>query len=371
MVAIRQSLGGSAGMPPLSWPETPTFRQRGPFSRDALARLCADRLGNEVRFEPTAAPPSPVSGDMRQITLRDGLVMHMLDAEFPTEVRWQSVMEPSFTVFIHLHGSGQCAFSGASAAWRTHAPRDPVQAVVLATAETAPNHTIVAAGRSRAVTLTWKLPDLRAFLAGLDATALEEHVGRLLLGEPSSLRLVPLPATLRQSLDDLFLLPGVGLETALSAGMAGHDVLLAITRWLARAGLPDARPGPAAVAACPPLAGRDLAVVQDAMDAVLAAPGEAHTLASLARRVGTNVDKLKALFPLVAGTSVGGFIDEVRMALARERLENGHEPVQTIAYACGYRNAAAFSRAFRARQGVSPRGYRNKRNGAVPARPEP
>lgn len=366
MTAVRPVREGSAMALPAHWPEAPTFRQRGPFTRDALAQLCTERLGHAVHFE--APAPATVAGDMRQITLRDGLVMHMLDAEFPAETRWESVMEPSFTVFIHLHGSGECAFSGTRAAWHTRKPADPAHALVLASTEATVNRTIIAAGRSRAITLTWRLPDLRAFLAKLDATALDEQVGNLLLGTPPSLRMVPLPATLRQSLDDLFLLPGVALDTALSAGTVGHEVLLTVTRWLTRACLP-ALAGPTA-ASRPALDGHDLAMIRAAMDTVLAAPAEAHTLASLARKVGTNVDKLKGLFPVVAGTSVGGFIDQVRMTLARERLEHGHEAVQTIAFACGYRNAAAFSRAFRARHGMSPRSYRNKRMSRLPACPE-
>ena len=79
----------------------------------------------------------------------------------------------------------------------------------------------------------------------------------------------------------------------------------------------------------------------------------------IAKRVGASRSKLYQLFDSFGG--VGAYIRDRRLrrallALTDERSK--HRPIYDIALASGYTSDAAFSRAFRARYGISPRDVR-------------
>ena len=60
------------------------------------------------------------------------------------------------------------------------------------------------------------------------------------------------------------------------------------------------------------------------------------------------------------GLTYRGFINELRYQMAVDRLAVDNLPIAELAHELGYTDAANFTRAFRARSGISPRKYRLK-----------
>jgi AraC-like DNA-binding protein len=60
------------------------------------------------------------------------------------------------------------------------------------------------------------------------------------------------------------------------------------------------------------------------------------------------------------GTSFQAELDEVRNRVAIRYLEQTQMPLTNVSAMLGYADLAAFSRAFRRRNGVSPSGWRQK-----------
>ncbi len=82
------------------------------------------------------------------------------------------------------------------------------------------------------------------------------------------------------------------------------------------------------------------------------------SLIELARRAGTNEFKLKRGFRKLFGTTVFGYIRELRMKKARCLLEQGHLNVTEVAFEVGYSSLGHFSASFRQRFGALPSRYR-------------
>jgi len=126
-------------------------------------------------------------------------------------------------------------------------------------------------------------------------------------------------------------------------------VLLQLLRWLLdhpeEAGV---RPGLIAGLSEPRLA-RALIALHDA-------PGQHWTLASLAARAGMSRTAFANRFREVIGQTPADYLGDWRIALAQERLREGH-PVKRLAEDLGYANPSALSRAFSARTGRSPRDW--------------
>ncbi|MBS7810300.1 helix-turn-helix transcriptional regulator [Roseococcus pinisoli] len=81
-------------------------------------------------------------------------------------------------------------------------------------------------------------------------------------------------------------------------------------------------------------------------------------LMGLARQVGLNEKKLKAGFRTQFGTSVIGFLQDVRLRAAHRLLLEGRSSVTEVAMAVGYANPSHFALMFRRRYGVSPSALR-------------
>ena len=62
-----------------------------------------------------------------------------------------------------------------------------------------------------------------------------------------------------------------------------------------------------------------------------------------------------------AGLTYTGLLDEVRLEIAAEMLDEGGKKVRDIAFDLGYSDQANFTRAFRRWAGVSPSEYRRLR----------
>lgn len=101
------------------------------------------------------------------------------------------------------------------------------------------------------------------------------------------------------------------------------------------------------------LSRRDIECVQKARALVLA-NSPAPSLASLARQVGINRNKLAVGFKHVFGVTVGELDREVRLSRARTLLERDRLPVRVVATLVGYADPGSFSKAFKILYGVLP-----------------
>ncbi|KAA5967493.1 AraC family transcriptional regulator [Pantoea sp. M_9] len=90
-----------------------------------------------------------------------------------------------------------------------------------------------------------------------------------------------------------------------------------------------------------------------AMAAMHRAPGENWTVERLARASGSSRSVFAARFQNATGMTPLRYLTELRMRLAKERIEQG-EAVESIAFELGYGSLAAFSRAFKRITGTSP-----------------
>jgi AraC-like DNA-binding protein/mannose-6-phosphate isomerase-like protein (cupin superfamily) len=91
-------------------------------------------------------------------------------------------------------------------------------------------------------------------------------------------------------------------------------------------------------------------------NAILESPGHARTLEYWADSVGASPRTLIRLFLRQTGMSFRNWVQQVRLASALDRLENG-EAIGAVARALGYASASAFSSMFRRVMGESPSAF--------------
>ena len=78
----------------------------------------------------------------------------------------------------------------------------------------------------------------------------------------------------------------------------------------------------------------------------------------IARYLNISRSHLYALFKQELNTSPQQFLTNAKIANARELLSKTKFPIYSVALSCGYKNAFAFSRAFKQVTNISPREYR-------------
>lgn len=81
------------------------------------------------------------------------------------------------------------------------------------------------------------------------------------------------------------------------------------------------------------------------------------TVAALARLGGVSRSTFASRFAAVMGTGPMEYLQQWRMAVAKDKLRNGTQTVAEIAFAVGFQSASAFSTAFSKAVGCSPRRY--------------
>jgi AraC-like DNA-binding protein len=101
---------------------------------------------------------------------------------------------------------------------------------------------------------------------------------------------------------------------------------------------------------------------------VLADPGAALSLASLATRAAASARTIERLFVEQTGLSFGRWRQQARLQHALRLLAEG-DPVTTVALACGYDSPSAFSAMFRRALGANPRDYLSAPRAATAPRP--
>jgi AraC-like DNA-binding protein len=104
-----------------------------------------------------------------------------------------------------------------------------------------------------------------------------------------------------------------------------------------------------------------------ALAAVHERPGEPWGLDSLAAQAGMSRSAFAAGFRAAVGQTPAAYLLRWRMAIAQAELRQGAQ-VKAVADAAGYGNAASFSRAFTAAQGLSPREWLRRERAGTGAR---
>lgn len=117
-----------------------------------------------------------------------------------------------------------------------------------------------------------------------------------------------------------------------------------------------------------PLPARTRQLVQRARAIIANNPEQPHTLQSLSRSLGLNRTLLAEGFHAEFGETVFAFLQRERLQRAWTLLENGSDRVASVAARVGYRDAASFTRAFKAHYGVTPRHVGRTPGGSRPAR---
>jgi AraC-like DNA-binding protein len=87
-------------------------------------------------------------------------------------------------------------------------------------------------------------------------------------------------------------------------------------------------------------------------------PARRWTLAELAQACGMSRSALALRFKTLAGVAPLRYLQGWRMRLAQQALEQGGEPVATLAYRLGYASESAFSASFKRHTGLAPGQFR-------------
>ena len=100
--------------------------------------------------------------------------------------------------------------------------------------------------------------------------------------------------------------------------------------------------------------------IRDAETYIQANFREELRINDIADRVGMSPRNFTRRFKSATGKLPGAYLQELRIAAARERLENNRDSVQTIAHDVGYEDVAFFRRLFKRRTGMVPAEYRSR-----------
>src|SRR6476620_10460241 len=100
-----------------------------------------------------------------------------------------------------------------------------------------------------------------------------------------------------------------------------------------------------------------------AVTAMLRAPAHPWTLDELAAEAHVSRATLVRIFRREGDLPPLGFLSELRLGLARQRLSSSNATLAQVAAAVGYASETAFSRAFRKRYGISPGTVRARHEG--------
>ncbi|WP_239495307.1 helix-turn-helix transcriptional regulator [Salinicola halophilus] len=186
-------------------------------------------------------------------------------------------------------------------------------------------------------------PRVRAVNLTLPASALttDPRLARLrpLLETPGGCWPVTASDGLRASLSHWLARPDVAGGALLAEGLALQLLAEAMT-----AVTPEDSPSPCAF-------GDRLAGVHRLIQE---RPGDAHTLASLARIACMSASSLRSKYRQRYGRPLFDHLRECRLTLAHRLLREGGE-VQEVAFRVGYRHPSNFATAFRRYHGVAPR----------------
>jgi len=98
----------------------------------------------------------------------------------------------------------------------------------------------------------------------------------------------------------------------------------------------------------------DIQRIHAARDIIILRSADPPTLHEIALAVGINSNKLKCGFKQVFGTTVFGFLRNIRLEQARGLLREGNFSVTEVALEVGYNSLSHFARLFKQTYGISP-----------------
>lgn len=101
----------------------------------------------------------------------------------------------------------------------------------------------------------------------------------------------------------------------------------------------------------------DIQRIHAARDIVILRSADPPTLHEIALAVGINSNKLKCGFKQVFGTTVFGFLRNLRLEQARGLLKEGNSSVTEVALEVGYNSLSHFARLFKQTYGLSPQAF--------------
>ena len=165
--------------------------------------------------------------------------------------------------------------------------------------------------------------------------------------EPTHEMLVPMPSELTSRALDLF---ETRLPSPLGATRRGAEVLLAVCDAIATV-ITDTH------TTCPAIA-RTNALFAAAVELMESRLHEPLSVADLCAALGTNRNKLTALFRARADASPMEYLSQLRLRRARVMVLTRDLPLGEIAHRVGYRQQSSFTRAFRQLFGETPRSMR-------------
>jgi transcriptional regulator GlxA family with amidase domain len=87
---------------------------------------------------------------------------------------------------------------------------------------------------------------------------------------------------------------------------------------------------------------------------------EPVTVDAVAAAVGLSPRHFKRRFKNATGETPIGYLQRVRIAAAKKRLESTRDAVNEITWQIGYEDSSSFRRLFKKHTGLSPRAYRDK-----------
>lgn len=91
------------------------------------------------------------------------------------------------------------------------------------------------------------------------------------------------------------------------------------------------------------------------------------SMVNLAEQVHVSVRQLERLFKQNLGVTPAEYYLELRLAKARQLLDNSNLSISAIAMICGFSSGSHFSRSYQSRYGVNPSEQRKKKAGTGPA----
>jgi AraC family transcriptional activator FtrA len=96
------------------------------------------------------------------------------------------------------------------------------------------------------------------------------------------------------------------------------------------------------------------------LDRMRQAPGQAGSVAGLAKAAGMSRRTFLRRFKSSTGATPGAWLMGVRVARARELLTSTDRPIEDVATAAGFGSAATLRHHFRRQMKVSPTDYRRQ-----------
>lgn len=97
-------------------------------------------------------------------------------------------------------------------------------------------------------------------------------------------------------------------------------------------------------------------------DEINSFPGQLYSIQELAQKSGLGIRTLQRRFKEQIGCSIQNLITICRVGSARLLLQNTFLSISEIAFRCGYRDAALFSKVFKLETGMPPNEFRKKNN---------